>query len=118
MVAGAPTLDERGPSLQVLQGRSGELAFGERREGGSDSGQAVQARPTLPGRLQGQVANDPGRLDDPAAVGWKCDQHPGADDSTERAQVGVAEREVSGLRGEPRTVVAADEHRARRVLSQ
>src|SRR5674476_396693 len=102
VVTGAAALDQLGPTRQIAPGRWGGPLVGELHEGVCDKRQAVQARPALPGRLQGQVSDDPGRLDDSATVDRQCGQYPGADGSTERAQVGIAERERPGLlRGEP-----------------
>ena len=68
VVAGAAAGDQARPALQVGPVRRARAAAGQLGERGRDPRQAVQAGAALAGRLERQVADRAGGLDQAAAV--------------------------------------------------
>ena len=81
-------------------------------QGGGHPRQPVEAGPALADRLGGQVAGDPGRLDQAAPVDGQRRDHAGPEGGAVRLQRRVVEGErADGVDGQPGAVEAADEDR-------
>src|SRR6202042_1091762 len=105
VVAGAPALHQPRPADHVRNRARVGAGTGYLLHCGGDAGQAVEAWPALPGRLQRQVTGDPRGLRDPAAASWQAYQDPGPHERAGGLETLVAERHPGRIRdGQPGTV--------------
>ncbi len=111
VVAGATSLGQPGPAVQIGPRPGVRPGPGQVAEGRRDPRQAVEAGTALARRLQSQVTGYPRGLSETAPAGGERGHHAGPDGRPEWAQRTIGQGQPGRLgRGKPGAVVAPDQH--------